>query len=152
MQILSNLKQLLFQPVIIEFELEKEYHKGTHLDGKLYIQANRHVHIATRTINVVQTIHISKKETETTVFGTKTRKKPLDLDRLQKHEVAFQIPVKFPKVTKREHKTYKGDLGPMNKATDQAKRQMYTYTIEVILKLRGKKETITHTEELRVAT
>lgn len=151
MKILSTMKQLITgKAALVEFALEKVYHKKEPLTGTLYIQANTNLQVTGVTLQAVQLLRISKKETENTILGTKTRRKQFVLPPLKKYELSFDLPVTYPAATKREHKNYKGDLGPLNKATDKAKKKLTSYLLQVKIKLKGKKEELTYAEEIRV--
>lgn len=73
MKIFSALKQLItFQPAIMQFVLEKVYYrKDRHINGTFYIQPNKEMFIVSIHIEVIQTLNITKEETETTLLGEK---------------------------------------------------------------------------------
>jgi len=150
-KILNTMKQLFtFTPMLMQFKLAKVYHKvDKKCEGSFVLQANKELHIASITIQITETLKISKDESETIVLGSKVFREALHMIALDKHESEFIIPLKFSRQTKREHKTYKGDLGPLNKATDNSKRQLYVYKALATIKLKWQKETITHEEVLR---
>ena len=93
---------------------------------------------------------IDKTNEEISILGTHAWREQLTLWRFDKHQIAFDIDLKFPRASKREMKNYKGDLGPLNKATDKAKKQLFFYLIRASIKLKGKKEMMTYEEQLRV--
>ena len=152
MQILNTIKQFLtLKPMITQFELAKVYHKSDkHAAGKLYIQANKKLEIVSIKIEVVEQLHISKDEIETTVAWSKVSREAVELGRFEKYELPFEIALKFPRQTKWERKNYKGDLGPLNKATDKSRIQLYTYKVIASIKFRGKKDLIVHEEQIRM--
>lgn len=152
MKIFATIKQLVtLKPVLMQFVLDKVYYRKVHhMHGVFYIQAHTAMDIASIQIEVTETLKISKETSETTVIGEKAFRKQLHLDRLEKYELDFDFPLKFPRSTKREHKTYKGDLGPLNKATDKSKKQLYIYHITAKVKIKGKKELLIYTETIKV--
>ncbi len=152
MKLFSALKQLItFQPAIMQFVLENVYYrKDRHINGTFYIQPNSAMSVSSIAINVVQTLNISKDEVETTVLGEKLFNQQISLWRLEKHELAFSFPLKFPRETKRERKTYKWDMWALNKASDRARKQLCSYTITATVKLKGKKESLVYEEKIRV--
>jgi len=130
--------------------MEKVYHKTATIDGTLHIQANTTLHVSNITIKAIQLLRVSRKEKEATILGAKTRRKQFVLPPLKRHELPFELSVTFPAATKREHKTYKGDLWPLNKAMDKAKKNLYSYLIQAVVKLKGKKDELIHEEEIKV--
>ncbi len=75
-----------------------------------YMQSNKAIEISSITLEVTQTLKISKDSSETSVLGTKAFRKQISLERLDKYEIDFDFPLTFPHGTKWEHKTYKGDM------------------------------------------
>lgn len=152
MHLFSALKQLItLQPAIMQFVLEKVYYrKDHHMQGTFYIQPNKEIDIVSIHLDVKQTLHITKDELETTLIGEKVFNQQTHLWRLEKHKLPFAFPLKFPRETKRERKTYKWDMGALNKASDKARIQLSTYTITATIKLKWKKEPLVYEERIRV--
>lgn len=152
MKLFAALKQLVtLQPAIMQFVLENVYYrKDRSVHGTFYIQPNTALSISDVTITVLQKLHVTKEETDDTVLWTKVFRQTITLERLEKHEFPFAITIKFPPATKREKKNYKGDMGPLNKATDKSKTQLYTYVVQAEVKLKGKKEPLVYEERMRV--
>lgn len=152
MQLFSALKQLItFQPAIMQFVLEKVYYrKDHHMNWTFYIQPNKEMSIVSIHLQVTQTLNITKDEIETTLLGEKVFNQQINLWRLEKHELAFSFPLKFPRETKRERKTYKWDMWALNKASDKARKQLNIYTISATVKLKGKKDPLVYEEKVRV--
>lgn len=152
MQLFAALKQLItLQPAIMQFVLEKVYYrKDRHIDGTFYIQPNKELTIVSIHLEVIQSLNITKDEVEKTLLGEKVFNQQISLWRLEKHELAFSFPLKFPRETKRERKTYKGDMWALNKASDKARKQLNTYTITATIKLKWKKEPLVYQEKIRV--
>ncbi len=152
MKIFSALKQLItFQPAIMQFVLEKVYYrKDHHMSWTFYIQPNSEMSISSIEINVAQILNITKEEVETTNLGQKVFNQLINLWRLEKHELAFSFPLKFPRETKRERKTYKWDMWALNKASDKARKQLSAYTVTATVKLKWKKEPLVYEERMRV--
>lgn len=148
MKIFSTIKQLVtFKPMIMQFVLDKVYYRREHhMHGTFYIQTKQPAELSAITIVVTQTLKISKDTSETSEIGSKAFRKQISLARLDKYEIDFDFPLSFPRGTKWEHKTYKGDMWPLNKATDKAKKQLYVYEITAKVKLKWKKELLTYTE------
>lgn len=152
MKIFSTIKQLVtFKPIIMQFVLDKVYYRKEHnMHWSFYLQTNQALAISSITLEVTQTLKISKDTSETSILGSKAFRKEISLERLDKYEVDFDLPLKFPRGTKWEQKTYRGDLGPLNKATDKAKKQLYVYEITATVKIKGKKDLITYVETLNI--
>ncbi len=152
MQLFSTIKQLItFKPVIMQFVLDKVYYRANHhIQGVFYLQTKQPLEVSSITIEVAQTLRITKDQQETTVIWSKVYGKQIALERLEKHEITFDFPLHFPRETKREQKAYRGDLWPLNKATDKAKKKLYVYEISATVKCKGKKETIVYTEVINV--
>jgi hypothetical protein len=152
MKIFSTIKQLItFKPLLMQFVLEKVYYrKKHHINGAFHIQSNQVTEITAITIEATQTLKITKDDFETIVLGSKWFRKQISLDRLEKYEVDFEFPLIFPHGTKRERRTYRGDLWPLNKATDKAKKQLYVFEITAKIKFKGKKDVLTYTETINV--
>ncbi len=115
-----------------------------------YIQPNSEMSISSIEINVAQILNITKEEVETTNLGQKVFNQLINLWRLEKHELAFSFPLKFPRETKRERKTYKWDMWALNKASDKARKQLSAYTVTATVKLKWKKEPLVYEERMRV--
>lgn len=146
------MKQLVtLQPIVMQFVLEKVYYREEQrVYGSFYLQPNKPLDIASITIQITQTLKISKTETETISLGKQTYRKILSLGRFEKHEESFDIALSFPRVTKRERKSYKGDLWPLNKATDKAKKQLYIYKVVAEVKLKGQRKPVSYEEVIKV--
>ncbi len=152
MKIFSTIKQLVtLKPIIMQFVLDKVYYRREHhMHGTFHMQTNQKMEVVSITLEATQTLKISKDSSETTSLGSKVFRKQLSLERLDKYEVEFDFSLDFPRGTKREHKTYKGDMWPLNKATDKAKKQLYVYEMVASVKLKGKKEELTYSEVFKV--
>lgn len=152
MKIFSVIRQFVtLQPAIMQFVLDKIYYrKEHHMHGSFYVQPNQQLSISSLQIEVVQTLHISKDKTEKTSLGEKTYRQQVVVERFEKYQVDFSFALKFPRATKWERTTYKGDLGPLNKATDKAKTQLFSYAIIATIKLKGKKDPLVFEEKIKV--
>ena len=120
------------------------------MNWTFYIQPNKEMSIVSIHLQVTQTLNITKDEIETTLLGEKVFNQQINLWRLEKHELAFSFPLKFPRETKRERKTYKWDMWALNKASDKARKQLNIYTISATVKLKGKKDPLVYEEKVRV--
>lgn len=112
MKIFSTIKQLVtLKPLLMQFSLDKVYYRREHhMHGTFHMQANQKLDLASITIEVIETLKISKDTSETTSLGSKSFRKQIALERFDKYDIDFDFSLSFPRGTKREHKTYKGDM------------------------------------------
>lgn len=70
MQLFSTIKQLItFKPVIMQFVLDKVYYRANHqIQGVFYLQTKQPLEVSSITIEVAQTLRITKDQQETTVI------------------------------------------------------------------------------------